>query len=279
MKTSWPNPSVSDRNGFTLIELLVVMAIIALLAGLLLPALSSASHRARTALCLNNKKQLQLAWLLYAADHDDKMPPNGEILPGGPRTDRQYWWAQGIMNYTADHPDNTNTSLLVDPAYARMGEYSKSPAIYKCPADKSTALVNGKQRERVRNVSMNVHIARCIDCFSDQPTHLGPTTVAGIPNASSQFVFLDEHPDSISTISFWTSPTTGSASKLVSFPGSQHKGAATLSFADGHAKSQRWVDPRTRPPVTRRNDLAETDSPHNPDVAWLQEHTYFSQKR
>jgi prepilin-type N-terminal cleavage/methylation domain-containing protein/prepilin-type processing-associated H-X9-DG protein len=279
MKIPLPHYLMNGRNAFTLIELLVVIAIIALTSGLLLPALSSASHRARAAACLNNKKQLQLAWLLYGADHDDKIPPNGEILPGGPRTDRQYWWAQGIMNYTADHPDNTNTSLLVDPAYARMGDYTKSPHIYKCPADRSTAMINGKQHDRVRNISMNVHVGRCIDCFSDRPTHLGPTTIAEISNASSQFVFLDEHPDSISTIAFWTSPTGGNGAKLVSFPGSQHKGAATISFADGHAESHRWLDPRTRPPVTGRNELAETNSPHNPDVAWLQRNTYFSQHR
>ena len=267
------------KKAFTLVEVLVVIAVIALLAGLLLPALSSAKNRAHTAACLNNKKQLQLAWHLYAGDHDDKMPPNGDILPGGPRTDRQYWWAQGIMTYAEDHPDNTNTSLLVDPAYARMGAYSKDPLIYKCPADKSTAVVNQRQRERVRNISMNVHVGRCIDCFSDQPTHLGPRTIGAIPNASSQFVFLDEHPDSISTIAFWTSPSEGSAAKLVSFPGSQHKGAGTLSFADGHVESHGWVDPRTRPAVTRRNDLAETESPNNRDVSWLQQNTYFSQKR
>ena len=279
MRTLTRNPSMHRKSAFSLIELLVAIAIIALLAGLLLPALTSAKNRAHTATCLNNKKQLQLAWTLYAGDHDDQMPPNGDVLPGGPRTDRRYWWAQGIMSYAEDHPDNTNTSLLVDPAYARMGAYSKNPLIYKCPADESTALLNQQRRERVRNISMNVHVGRCIDCFSDRPTHLGPTTVGGIPNPSSQFVFLDEHPDSISTIAFWISPAEGSAAKLISFPGSNHKGAATLSFADGHVESHRWQDPRTRPPVTRKNDLAETESPHNVDVSWLQQHTYFSQKR
>ncbi|MCW5558217.1 MAG: type II secretion system protein [Verrucomicrobiae bacterium] len=275
MKTRSPDLTVHRKDAFTLLEVLVVMAIVALIAGLLLPALTSARSRADTTTCLNNKKQLQLAWLLYAADHADQMPPNGEIQPNAPRTDLQYWWAQGIMSYNEDHPDNTNTSLLVDPAYARLGDYSRSPRLYKCPADHSSAVVHGKNRERVRNISMNVHVGRCIDCFSDQPTRVGPITVEGIPNAASQFVFLDEHPDSINTITFWTSPAQGRAVKIVNFPGSQHRGAATLSFADGHAESHRWVDPRTRPPVTGRNDLAETDSEDNPDVAWLQRHTYF----
>jgi len=263
------------RHAFSLIELLVVVAIIAILASLLLPALSSAKTTANAAQCLSNKKQLQLAWWLYATDHEDQIPPNGEVVPGPARADLKYWWAQGIMNYEDNHSDNTNVHLLIDPQYAQLGNYTKAPAVYKCPDDKSSVLISGSSHSRVRSVSMNVHVGRCIDCFGDEPKHVGPRTVAKIPNPTQQFVFIDEHPDSINTIAFWLSPAKDRYAKIINFPGSMHNGAATLSFADGHAEAHRWTDPRTKPPWKRENFLSETESPNNPDIEWLQRRTYF----
>lgn len=266
---------MSPRRAFTLIELLVVVAILGLLASMLLPALASAKDRARTAQCLGSKRQLQLAWLLYAGDHQDRLVPHGQWLPGPPRTSPQLWWAQGTLNYRDDHPDNTNLALFLDPAYALLGPHLGSPALLKCPADRSTARFNGSPRPRVRSVSMNAYVGRVIDCMGNEPLPVGPLTLNDLPVPSMQFVFLDEHPDSLGTTAFWLGPTRGAQAKLLNYPSPLHGGGAALTFADGHVEARRWRDPRTRPPVRGENELFETESPHNPDVAWLQERTFF----
>src|SRR5262245_40036905 len=66
-------------RGFTLIELLVVIAIIAILAAMLLPALAKSKEKALTTACLNNLKQLTTCLLMYAHDHDDRLPPNNSV--------------------------------------------------------------------------------------------------------------------------------------------------------------------------------------------------------
>lgn len=267
--------TMTSRRAFTLIELLTVMAIIAVLAAMLLPALGSAKAQAYAMRCRNNHKQLQLAWLLYAGDYDDRIVPHGQLLPGPALTAPPYWWAQGFMSFAEGNTDNTNVALLTDPQYARLGDYVRTPALYQCPADRSAARLGGVLRPRVRSVSMNVYVGRIIDCLGNDPIQMGPRTVGQIPNASRQFVFLDEHPDSISGISFWVSPGEGPEAKIVSYPGTLHRGDGVLSFADGHVESRRWRDPRTKPPVKFENWLADEASAGNPDIAWLQQHTFF----
>jgi prepilin-type N-terminal cleavage/methylation domain-containing protein len=140
-------------RGFTLIELLVVIAIIAILASMLLPSLSKARTKAQGVQCMSNLKQLQLAHILYADDHNGKLVPNLE--PG----DAVGSWIKGWLDFTSS-PDNTNTLYLTDPQHSKLAPYcNRSAGIYKCPADKSSIRRLGSTYPRVRSVAMSVAIA------------------------------------------------------------------------------------------------------------------------
>src|SRR5688500_1584439 len=116
-------------RGFTLIELLVVIAIIAILAALLLPALARAKTKAQGIQCLNHLRQTGLAWIMYADDNGDQIPPNNLNAADYTRT-----WVRGWLDYATSVPDNTNTVYLMR---SHLWPYHKSLGIWRCPADKS----------------------------------------------------------------------------------------------------------------------------------------------
>src|SRR3974377_98755 len=139
----------SAGAGFALIELLVVIAIIAILAAMLLPALSKAKVRSQGVTCMNNTKQLMLAWRLYADENADRI--TGSFVGGfGPE-----WDGGGFMDFAPNNPVNydIHQNLTQSPLWPYCG---KNAAIFKCPADRSTVVNNlGARVPRVRSMSMN----------------------------------------------------------------------------------------------------------------------------
>jgi prepilin-type N-terminal cleavage/methylation domain-containing protein/prepilin-type processing-associated H-X9-DG protein len=244
-----------EGRGFTLIELLVVIAIIAILAALLLPALSKAKAKGQGISCENNLRQLQYAWFIYADDHAGKLVYNNSH-----DIREEVGWVMGWMQEPSD---------AINPFGIRQGtlwDYTRSLEIYHCPADKTTATSALRTLPRVRSVSMNGNMngnswyTKIID-----PLYFTYRKYSEIlrPAPSQAFVFLDEHPDSIDD--GYLLVFVDRHDLWGNMPATYHNGACGFSFADGHAEIKKWRDPDTL-----AGPLASF-SPMGPnDVPWIQ---------
>jgi prepilin-type N-terminal cleavage/methylation domain-containing protein/prepilin-type processing-associated H-X9-DG protein len=262
----------SQRSGFTLIELLVVIAIIAILAAMLLPALSKAKLRTQAVYCMNNLRQATLAWKLYN-DDNKQFVPNEDNQTGG--------WVRGWLDY-AGSADNTNILYLTDSRYAKLGPYVRSFKLYKCPADASCS--RGRIGEpRVRSIAMNQSIG---------PNNLGTASGRGgwlpappfkvylketdmvEPAPVNLWIMIDEHPDSINDGAFAVQmPRTTADTRWIDVPAKYHNNACGFSFADGHAEIHKWVRAGLLPEVKFQMISGQIVSASNPDVLWIAKRT------
>lgn len=221
-------------NGFTLIELLVVIAIIGILAGMLLPALAKAKTKTQGASCMNNTKQLMLAWRLYADENNDVAPRVSNAnwrAPGGNLASWQQQWCGGTMNPAA--PTATNPVPITS---ATLFPYVQNVAVYRCPSDRSQAF----GVPRVRSVAASQAFF-----YSNQP--LGANyahfqRMADIPSPANTWVLIDENPATINDAALGVAMTAPAATTatIIDSPAGYHNNASGFAFADGHSEIHRW---------------------------------------
>ncbi len=233
-----------------MIELLVVIAIIAILAAMLLPTLSRAKDKAWTTYCLDNLRQLEICWHLYATDNTDLLAPNNSVVGIAPGTDPTGTDIAHGVSWCVDRDARTEIS----PASIEEGvlfQYNSSLPIYHCPADHSVLETpDGQKLPQLRHRSYNM--SQSVNGYPEFNDFLFTYIPAwkrfsGIPVPTRSFVFIDEHEDCILDAQFGM-PPKGSPffpqNVWFDMPANRHNQGANLSFSDGHAEHWRWKVPK-----------------------------------
>ncbi|HAV61528.1 MAG TPA: hypothetical protein DCY13_04085 [Verrucomicrobiales bacterium] len=250
--------SSPHSRGFTLVELLVVIAIIGLLASLLLPALAKAKARSQRIGCVNNLRQLGLAWTMYAGDHQGVYPFNRVINDMGVYRNGPGSWVLGNAQQPRMPADIMNGSLY---------PYARAVGIYRCPADRSLIRAFGRSALKPRTFSLSVPFnsfgAASVNDRS-RYRRVRKDSDIGRPGASRVITFVDMNERAIDSGEFSLAITPDpNAFNWEHKPTDRHSGGANFGFADGHAEYRRWLWPKTwtrfNEPVANALDQEDMD--------------------
>jgi prepilin-type N-terminal cleavage/methylation domain-containing protein/prepilin-type processing-associated H-X9-DG protein len=221
-------------SAFTLIELLVVIAIIAILAAMLLPALSKAKIKVQSAQCMNNNRQLELANQMYVGENRDYFPNNDTAGAGGTDAGPNAWIQGNVQNFTSipTYPSYVSTGVIWD--------YNKSYSIYQCPSSRAFVHgLGGVNPLHNRSYSISVQL-NCSVAKTDAGTKPAKKSTE-VRNSSAVFVFAEENQISIDNGAIGIF-STGAAQfpNIWNLPAARHDDACTFSFVDGHAEIWKW---------------------------------------
>jgi prepilin-type N-terminal cleavage/methylation domain-containing protein len=261
------------RRGFTLIELLVVIAIIAILAAMLLPALSKAKQHAMMANCLSNEKQLAIGWVMYTTDSQERLINFLEV----PNANNEIPWRYATPPKPPTIPTGTSAEeqirLRLMEGYRQGGlfPYAPNPGIIHCPADTRASLRAGS--------GYTFPSLSPVATLNGEQPDIGFKKVTQIQHPSERYLWVEENDPRGDNLGSWEMNISGNqanafkGSSFIDSPAAFHGSSSSFNWADGHASNHKWIDAATIEYAKSMNQSKYGSSPPGTatshDAPWL----------